>query len=440
LQRKARASVYPFLRPFSVLFLMLGAAPAISETRVMDFKTALSIADSANPEIRSGLSRIRESQEHKKQIESNLLPQVSASASYARLGFVPPGKKYLLGNSNNDFYADVTVRQLLFAGGKYRNQISAADTLTTIEKQKLSQARRNIRLAVARAYFETVKSRFAVSVQRDLINRTRAQLTIAELLFQGGKTSSLDVVRLRTQVLIAEGQLSAFESQLKTRQFLLAQAIGVTDTCSVADSVLADTPESLTVEMAFLAQELKQTPEMQAAEAARKKALLDEKSAKADYFPTLSFNGGYNREEYRFFPGISNWNIGAAVTIPIYRGGGTRAQVAQAFERTLQADNTVRQTEVNLTARLRSAVESMNDKKVKIGIARQIVESADETVRTAELRYGTGKLSAFELIDAQNVYARSQQDFFNARVDYRIALEELAVICPAVLNAKETGE
>jgi outer membrane protein TolC len=82
----------------------------------------------------------------------------------------------------------------------------------------------------------------------------------------------------------------------------------------------------------------------------------------------------------------------------------------------------------------------MNDKKVKIGIARQIVESADETVRTAELRYGTGKLSAFELIDAQNVYARSQQDFFNARVDYRIALEELAVICPAVLNAKETGE
>jgi outer membrane protein TolC len=82
----------------------------------------------------------------------------------------------------------------------------------------------------------------------------------------------------------------------------------------------------------------------------------------------------------------------------------------------------------------------MNDKKVKIGIARQIVESADETVRTAELRYGTGKLSAFELIDAQNVYAKAQQDFFNARVDYRIAFEELAVICPSVLNIKETGK
>jgi len=417
---------------------MLAAIPAVSKTRQVTFETALSIADSVNPDIRSGLSRIRESQERKRQIASNILPQASASASYGRLGLVPPGKKYLLGNSNNDIYADVTVRQLLFAGGKYRNQVSAAETLTVVENQKLSQTRRNIRLAIARAYFEIVKTRFAVSVQRALIQRTRAQSDIAELLFQGGKTSSLDVVRLRTQLLIYGGQLTAFESQLKTRQYQLAQAIGVIDTCSIADSVLPDALESLPVDMERLMQELKEAPEMKAAQAAHENALLNEKVAKADYFPTLSLNGGYNREEDRFFPGNPNWIIGASISIPLYRGGGTRAQTAQAYERALQAENTMEQTWVSLTARLRSAIESLSDKKDKISIAGQVVESAKETAGIAELRYSTGKLSAFELIDAQNTYARAEQDFFNARVDHRIAIEEIAVICPSILKAEET--
>ena len=428
------------MRLLALCFFLLisGTANVVSGTLKIDFKAALSLADSAHSEIKNGLSRIRESQQRKLQIVSNLFPQLSASANYTRLGEGPPGKKYLLGNSNDDFYTDVTAKQLLFAGGKYRNQISAAETLTVVENQKLSQTRRSIRLAIARAYFETVKARFAVGVQRDLIQRTRAQSDIAELLFQGGKTSNLDVVRLRTQLLIAGGQLTAFESQLKTRQYQLAQAIGVTDTCSVADSVLSDTLESLPVDMEYLMQELKEAPEMKAAQAAHENALLNEKVAKADYFPTLSLNGGYNREEDRFFPGNPNWVIGASISVPLYRGGGTRAQAAQAYERTQQAENTLDQTWVSLTARLRSAIESLNDKKDKINIAGQVVESANETVGIAELRYSTGKLSAFELIDAQNTYARAQQDFFNAHVDYRIAIEEIAVLCPSVLKAEET--
>ena len=420
------------------LMILHATNPVNAATRALSFAQALSIADSVNPEIRNGLSRIRESQERKKQIASNILPQVTASASYGRLGTVPPGKKYLLGNSNNDVYVDVTVKQLLFAGGRYGNQISAAETLTVIEKQKLSQSRGNIRLAVARAYLEAVKTRFSLGVQRDLVERTRAQAEIADLLFRGGKTSNLDVVRLRTQLLIAGGQLSTLESQLKTRQYQLAQTIGVTDTCSVTDSVLTDSLESLPVDMEHLISELKETPEMKAAQAAHENALLNEKIAKADYYPTLSLNGGYNREENSFFPGNPNWIIGTSISIPLYRGGGTGAQTAQAYERTLQADNVISQTWVSLTTRLRTAIELLKDKKDKISVARQIVESAKETSDIAELRYSTGKLSAFELIDAQNTYARAQQDLFSTRVDYRIAIEEIAVICPSILNAEET--
>jgi outer membrane protein len=422
--------------------IIAAASLCQAHSRVVDLETSLSIADSANPEIRSGLSRIRESQQRRIQVKSNLLPQVSASASYNRLGEVPPGKKYLLGSSNNDIYTDVTVKQLLFDGGKYRFQISASDTLTKAEEQKLSQTRRNIRLAVARAYYETVKAKYAVTVQRELIVRMQTQLNMAELLFEGGKNSSLDVARLRTQVLTAQGQLNTLESQVKMKQYLLAQAIGISDTCEAADSVLSQNQNELQIDERSLAKELGEAPELYVAHAAYDKSLLDQRIAEADYLPTVSMSAGYNFEGGTFMvnepSGVitknPNWTIGASVMVPIYRGGGAHAQAAQAHERVEQAGYLVEQTMVNLTARLKSAIESVKDKQEKITIAKQILESADETVRTAELRYSTGKLSAFELIDAQNIFARSQQDYFNARVDYRIALEELAVICPSILK------
>lgn len=439
-------------RPKFIVTVITGAiimATAVSiqaQSRVVNLETALSIADSANPEIRSGLSRTRELRQRRIQIKSNLLPQVSASASYNRLGDVPQGKRYLLGTSNNDIYTDISVKQLVFDGGKYRYQISASDTLTKAEEQRLSQTRRNIRLAVARAYYETVKAKFAVTVQRELIIRMQAQLNMAELLFEGGKNSSLDVARLRTQVLTAQGQLNTLESQVKMKQYLLAQAIGISDTCAIADSVLPESQQEVKIEQTGLEKELEDAPEFRVAQSAYNKSLLDQRVAEADYLPTVSLNTGYNFEGGTFnvsqpsgaITNNPNWTIGASVSIPIYRGGGVKAQVAQAHERVEQAGYVVEQAMVNLTARLKSAIESAKDKQGKITIAKQILESADETVRTAELRYSTGKLSSFELIDAQNVYARSQQDYFNARVDYKIAVEELAVICPSIFKKENT--
>ena len=435
-----------FFSSFACSIIIAAASLCQAHSRVVDLETALSIADSANPEIRSGLSRIREQQQRRIQVKSNLLPQVSASASYARLGLTPPGKKYLLGASNNDIYTDVTVKQLVFDGGKYKYQISATDTLTKAGEQKLSQARRNIRLAVATAYYETVKAKYAVTVQRELIQRMQAQVNIAELLFDGGKNSSLDVVRLRTQVLTAQGQLNTLESQVRAKQYRLAQAMGIRDTCIVADSVMPQQQDNeIQIDESSLAKELDETPELSVAQAQYGKSLLDERVIKADYLPTVSVNAGYNFEGSTFMvnqpSGVvtknPNWTIGASVTVPVYRGGGVRSQEAQAHERVEQAADAVEQTKVNLTARLRSSIESINDKREKIITAKQILESADETVRTAELRYSTGKLSAFELIDAQNVFVRAQQDFFNARVDYRIALEELAVLCPSILKGED---
>lgn len=415
---------------------------ASAQNRIVDLEDAISIADSLNPEIRSGLSRIRESQQKRVQVRSNLLPQVSASASYNRFGDVPPGKKLLLGSSNNDIYTDITVKQLVFDGGKYRYQISVSDTLTKAQEQKLLQTRRNIRLSVARAYYETVKAKYAVTVQRELIIRIQAQFNMAQLLFEGGNISSLDVARLRTQILTAQGQLNTLQSQVKIKQYLLAQTIGTNDTCAIGDSVLPESQQEIKIGLADLEKELEDAPEFRAAQSAYQKFLLEQRVAEADYLPTVSLNAGYNFEGGTFMvnqpSGVitnnPNWTIGASVSIPIYRGGGVKAQVAQAHERVEQAGYVVEQIMVNLTAKLKTTMESVKDKQEKITIAKQIMESADETVRTAELRYSTGKLSAFELIDAQNVFARSQQDCFNTRVDYRIALEELAAICPSIIK------
>jgi outer membrane protein len=418
-------------RDLLVMAVLLIALPSSGEQRTVNFEEALLLADSLNPDIRSARSRITELHHKKRQITASLLPQIDASASYTRLGETPPGKKYLLGESQNDIYTDISARQTLFDGGRYRYQRASVDKQITLETRKLDQNLRNIRTAVTRAWLEAMRSRYGIVIQRDFITRLQEQQAIAELLYSSGKVSNLDVLRIKTQILSAQGQLRSLDAVLANKLHLLAQAIGTSELLAIPekDDELIEQLPSLSGIVCGEKDAIGMSPEVNAAIAAYEKSIVDQRVLRAEYLPTLSARGGYNLEDNTIIPQNPNWNAGVVLNVPIFRGGSVRAQVAQAQERTFQASQAIENAKISFAARLRSALETSTEKYEKIAIAEQTWEAAKETGDAADLRYSSGKLSAFELIDAQNVLSRTRQDVINARIDYRIALEELVTLC-----------
>lgn len=419
------------VRDLLLIAVLLIAFPTSAEQRTVDFDEALVLADSLNPDIRSARSRISELHHKKRQITGSLLPQIDASASYTRLGETPPGKRYLLGESHDDIYTDIIARQILFDGGKSRYQRTSVDQQTTLETRKLEQNLRTIRTSVARAWFEAMRSRYGIKIQKDFIARLQEQQALSELLYSSGKVSNLDVLRIKTQILSAQGQLRTLEAVLANKLYLLALAIGTSELIAIPDkdNELIEQLPPLSGIACTESDAVERSPEVNAAIAAYEKSLVDKRVLQAEYLPTLSARGGFNLEDNTLIPQNPNWSAGVVLNVPIFRGGSVRAQIAQAQERTFQASQAIENAKVSFAARIRSALETAKEKYEKIAIAEQTWEAAKETSAAADLRYSTGKLSAFELIDAQNVLSRTRQDIINARIDYRIALEDLVTLC-----------
>jgi len=422
-----------------VAFFLLLQCSIVGQTISVSYQAALDMADKSNPDIIAAKSVINETQYRKQQISANLLPQADASATYTRYGETPPSKKYLIGDSKNDIYSDITLKQVIYSGGRYKNQLLSVDKQMSIDQEKLEQIRRNVRLSTARAWLEALRSKYVIQLQVDLIKNMNTQLSIAQLLYSSGKVSELDILRYQTQINSAQGQLQTLQSNYSTKLIALAQAIGTVDSLSIEDISLPelDELEAWMMSESALAELISDLPEIKSNYLKIDKSRIDQRIIRSDYYPTISAKFGMSVEDSSIFPGNLSWNAGLVISVPLFRGGSTKAQLAQSNERIFQAMQALESTAVSLTSRIRTALETVREKHDRIAIIQKTLSTAEQTISVAELRYTSGKLSAFELIDAQNMLAQTQKDLFNAQVDYRIALEEIASMFYTFSDTKE---
>lgn len=73
------------------------------------------------------------------QVLGNMLPQLDGSLIYYRYEKQLLGKKNLIEESSDDYYADISLRQVLFSGGKYNPRINAAKISIDAETYKYEQ-------------------------------------------------------------------------------------------------------------------------------------------------------------------------------------------------------------------------------------------------------------------------------------------------------------
>jgi len=149
--------------------------------------------------------------------------------------------------------------------------------------------------------------------------------------------------------------------------------------------------------------------------------------------PSLILKANYNFEDKEFFPGNPNWYAGAGISLPLFHGGSTFAQIGQAKARQKQAVDAVRQTEIALQVKFESAVATAADKRNRLKTTKKVLDLSKEALNAAELKYNAGKLTALELIDAQTVWNNAMLTYENNTIDYLITLAEIEYICPQAI-------
>jgi outer membrane protein TolC len=405
------------------------AGQPANPANTLPMEQAIALALEHHPVLKASTHLTQAAEYWVDQVNSAYYPQLYFNTSLTRWDWVLPNKKIYLGNSLNDLYAEFTVQQLLYNGGRTSIQSDLARNLVDVESINNQRLQQGIVFSVARAYLLLLKAERIVAVQELTIANLRDHVATAELLYRSGKVSQLDVLKARTQLALANEELVKAKNSVTTRRQELFGAMGI-DT--VYDFRTLDRTEALWQREQFrslredsLLALLNRHPDLQRAELDIQGHEQEISLAQTDYYPSVFVRGSYNWEDSRVFPGNKNWNVGVGLSLPLFQGGATQASVDQAKSRT----EAVRATEEALRQRLQVAVRTtlttLDDTRSRVRSAAEIVRLAEESEKVASLKYRTGKGTNLDVLDAEVILTNARINYIQVLTDYAVAVAEL---------------
>ncbi len=325
--------------------------------------------------------------------------------------------------SNYSLNSGVTI----FNASRLSNQIRQADLDIESGKYQLETAKESISLSILDAYLQILYAEEQVNNSRKQIEATQGQLKLAVERLQLKVISEADYAQVKAQIASEKLTLANSESQLAISRVNLMQLmeLPVTDSFNIGHPDLSGSlnqnrlPDVSSVYETALAIK----PQIKNASVNKEIAALDEKIARAGFYPTLSASTGIgsaysSRTDDAYFNQINdgiNPSLGFSLAIPIYQKKQAKTNVAVAKLGYRDAEL--------------SEINTMNELRKNIEQACQDVISA-QTEYEASLESFNSTLESSRLSDEKFI-----QGMINS-VDYMVSKTNLIVAESRLLQSK----
>lgn len=120
------------------------------------------------------------------------------------------------------------------------------------------------------------------------------------------------------------------------------------------------------------------------------------------------------------------FEVGVQVTVPLFTGWRTQAQVSQARAARSQVDATRRELEARVGFELRMAKERLEAAHSEVAVAEETLRLATAELEQARHRFEAGVSSNIELVSAQEELAKAEEGHLDARYRLDQAQADLA--------------
>lgn len=333
----------------------------------------------------------------------------------------------------NQNSVQMSLTQIVDVTGTVRLADYIGDNQVAIVEQDILRTRDTVALTVRNQWYATLRADSLVHIATANLDRSKAQLAVAEAQLRNGVVAAYDVLRAKTQVANDRQQLTTARNQAKIQRTSLALAIGVEPTTEFKlaapskpdDIAIPSLPTTSVEDLVAFAQ--KHRPEAIAAGLSTKMASHNTRYQKGGMNGSVavSLNGNYNPSPAL----VANQQATGSLTLvfqkPILDGGVTRAATdsAHADERraAIQADQFARGIETEVI----QAHIAVLDAHERIATSAAGLNEAREAFRLAGVRYREGVDTQVAVYDAQAALTQAETNAVNSKYDYFISLAQL---------------
>ncbi len=371
--------------------ILMGQA-AWSET----LSGALIKAYKNNASLNSSRAGVRIQDENVAIAKSNYRPQISGSYTYGR-GRTPTSGYRTTGE------VGIQLNQMLFDGFQTRNNVKSAETQVYAQRENMLNDEMNTLYSAVAAYMDVYQKRQIAVLREKNLAALNEQVRAANARLQVGEGTRTDVAQADASRSSAIAALNAARADVKSAEATYIQIIGSRPDRLMPAPAAKNLPRS--PDQAFA---IAQTthPGILATQYAVNAAGYNVKAKEGALLPTVGLSAGASRLDTYAGTTLGDGNsasVGINVSIPIFTGGRTSAQIRQSKEQLGQA---------------RIEVDVIRDKvRQAISPAWSQLEAARASVKANNDTVAAAKIALSRVIEERKVGQRTTLDVLNAQND-----------------------
>lgn len=420
----------------SLLLSGLRNATAQEASKTWTLQECLDYAYQNNIQVRQSRNNQLSGIEDTKQAKAALFPSLVASTTQSYTNY--PSSEVTDNNSYTGTYG-ITAGMTIFEGGKLRTEVKRQKVQNQMDALSVEESVNDIRIAIVQAYMQCLYAADAVRINRSTAEASKAQRDRAEEMLRTGSISRVDFAQLQSQYSSDEYQIVVAGSTLDNYKLQLKQLLelDIMEEMNPAvpgvkeENVLkALPPKNEVYETA-----LKVMPQIRRGELGIEATKLEEKSARAGFFPSISLSasvGTGHMSNNDFESGSQIWNrfnenVGLTLNIPIFSNRKNRTAVNKA--KIALNDSYLEWTSLQkeLLRNVESAYLDAVSAQAQYLSAREKEKYARESYELTSEQFRVGVKNTVELITAQNEYSAAQQQVLQAKYLTLLSIELLNI-------------
>lgn len=435
-----------------LLFLLTLFLISTVNAAEIDLDESIKLAQENNKEIQAEKYSLKSANWGKFDAFSNFLPRVSFNSAIVRID----DETYELANApfqipdigmefpamfpiyKTTYSNNLTVQQPIFNGGK----IILGYQLSNLAKQQANITLENKELdtsyAVASTYFGYLKLKDIQELTQKSLSSSFSHLQKVEKNYEVGTAKRSDVLQWKVRLNNDKTSNFEIENGLEEILYFWNSLLGVEEKIpseiqlakydTEIDGYVGLTQDEITItKQEFLLNVVMKSPTLKSIDLANKMMKKSYCMAKGNFLPSVNLQFDYQIEsDDEFdFSGDDNWNLVAAVSVPLFTGGSNFSKVKQAKYDLLKTkmqteyakDNYLISAE-NVFNRLITNARIVQDNKLSL-------EFAKENHKIINQLFEQGMVTNSELLDAETMLFSSEMNLISSYYDYLLTKFEM---------------
>jgi outer membrane protein TolC len=400
---------------------------------------AIDLAYQMQPQLRVYLEGVRQAQGKSEIAFAPFLPRVGVGyhaggfdlhtgGEATGLAILPPGAAFPLGVKVDSSYelAELRLQWLICDFGKRLGVYRQSQLAVDIAQLQTSRAYQTVAQEVAVAYYKVLRTKALRRIAADSVRRAKEDLGVARELAKGGVIKEEKVYRAEVQLAQTQRVLHAAEAAEAVALAALNLAIGLDVNAPTRLVDTTDVPPFGLSLGASLEAAVAQRRELAVARRTIQVAQEGVKVARADFAPRIVAEGVLQEFQQDQFRGRVDLALGVIkLEWGVFEGGQRVAEVHVAESKIQAAMAQAQSIADTIAFQVNESYQRLQVASRAIDLSKPAVKQAQENYRLVKLRFAKGNATATDVVDAETVLTRAEQDYLNSIYDYLIALAQI---------------